>query len=119
MHNLFRNPALLAPLLIAVAICSPALADAPKGSWRTSPDSAEFGRIVIEFFEDGSALVTDRTGNKLVRVEQTEKRGRVRLVNEDDDTGTATFEQKTESVAVLTGLQGKHFRMAPGGIGDD
>lgn len=85
---------LLVSLLLALSAGS-GLADAPKGSWRTSPDSKDFGRLTIEFFGDDSALMTAADGKSLhVLGQHTEKPGCVRLVPKNDEDYSMLFEQK-------------------------
>lgn len=99
-------------------------ADGLTGSWRSHPVPAN-DNVVVEFFEDGTALYTyELTENKkrsrLIRVQKTKEPGLVEFTElEEESVVWATFQIKAPGVAVLVSRStGEAVRMIPGGIDD-
>jgi hypothetical protein len=95
-------------------------ADGLTGSWRSYP-IPERGELVLEFFADGTGLVTierDSDMSRSFRVLEKKPPGSFELIVANEGVW-ATFEVKAPGVAVLTTENPlRAIRMIPGGFDD-
>ena len=108
-------------LILAASVAGMATAaDGLTGSWRSHP-VPEQGNLVIEFFADGTGLVTserDSDMSRSFRVLEKEPPRSFELIVANEGVW-ATFEVKAPGVAVLTTENPlRAIRMIPGGFDD-
>lgn len=107
--------------VLVAALAGAETAELPTGSWRSNPDSDKLRGIVIEFYDDGTALVMG-ADKKTVQVDvKTTNKSRTFLLKlkssqKDDEQTLFTFELKSDRVAVLTDQSSESVRMVPGGV---
>ena len=94
----------------------------PSGSWRTDPVPRE-GKAVVEFFEDGTALITVPAPeeSRLLSVRKGKALGEFELVTlhkKEGDEQMGVFAIKSPKVAVLILSGGRAIRFVPGTIDD-
>jgi len=98
-----------------------AAADGLIRSWQSHPVPND-GKLVVEFFADGTALFTHEkveVPSPLLRVRESKQPGLFELTALEDDTARFTFHVKAPGVAVLTTADLKKvIRMIPGGFDD-
>jgi hypothetical protein len=109
-------------LLLAVTVVGTATAgDKLTGSWKSHPNPEE-GKLVVEFFADGTGLFTharNKDMSGLFGVRESKQAGVFDFIGLEEGNVWATFQVKAPGVAVMTATQrGQAFRMIPGGIDD-
>ena len=90
-----------------------AAAQEPSGMWLSDPSPSE-GDLVVEFFGDGTALVSELDDGRVrtsftatVKPTDTPKRFQLAMARESGPT----FEMKSDKIALLEGPSGKVCRM--------
>ena len=116
-----RGSGIAALTVLVAALAGAETAELPTGSWRSNPDSDKLRGIVIEFYDDGTALVMG-ADKKTVQVDvKTTQKSRTFLLKlkssqKDDEQTLFAFELKSDRVAVLTDQSSESVRMVPGGV---